>query len=390
MDQTVSHDFSVGVMEPGAANQRLDSVAGLELPHGTLVEWRGLKDVMHTDDQGELVEWRNAKFRSIREHLGVTFHRQLRTGSVEIDIDTFDVERNQALPPLQIRAIDPFEDSLRRDGYPRTLIIDLPDGASCTVEAHLYSPGLNSPAFDLYGEPGEARQGIYLYRRDRLLSGGQNWAGLRIPKKELGLGRLRIDLGPENEHYIALNPEKVTPIYSADFVEALARARTPGPSPFTLDSYFVDLQRVHKDSKKTKRQEIRLVEPATGLNPRVRSRLDDLQDFADLDPIDLRFVTLPSTELFRADRTARRIDVNVEFVRRMYGSEGRLSNRDGQLLKTFLYFLLESDFKVEQRWSVAREDRHRLLNDVLLSAFAEDFVEPDRPEGDTYEMNGGS
>lgn len=388
MDQTVSQDFSVGVTEPGAANERLDGVAGMELPSGTLVEWRGLKDVIHTSDQGELTEWRSAKLRSIREHLGVTFHRHLRRGTVEIDIDTFDIARNRTLPPMQVDPIDPFEGSLQQDGYPRNFVVDLPDGASCTIEAHLFPPRLNLPAFNLYGEPGEARQGIYLYRRGRLLSGGQNWAGLRLPKKELGLGRIKIDLDAANEHYIALNPEKVTPVYSADFTKAMAHSHTPGPSPSHLDSYFRDLQRAHKDSKKTKRQEIRLVEPAVGLNPTVLSRLADLQDFADFDPIDLRFVTLPSTELFRADRTARRIDVNVDLVRRIYGSEGRLSNRDGQLLKVFLYFLLESDFKVEQRWNVVREDRHRMLNDVLMAAFAEDFIQPNLQD-QAHEKNGG-
>lgn len=383
MDQTVSRDFSVGVMEPGAATEQLDGVTGMDLTSGTLVEWRGLKDVIHTSDQGELIEWRSAKLRSIREHLGITFHRQLQAGGVEIDIDTFDVERNRAIPPIKVDPINPFERSLEQDGYPRHFVIDLPDGASCTVEAHLFPARLNSPSFNLYGEPGEARQGIYLYRRDRLLSGGQNWAGLRLPKKELGLGRIKIDLDAANEHYITLNPEKVTPIYSPDFTKAMERAHTLGPSSLLLDSYFADLQRAHKDSKRTKRKEIRLVEPAVGLNPTVMSRLDDLQDFADFDPIDLRFVTLPATELFRADRSARRIDVNVELVRKIYGSEGRLSNRDGQLLKTFLYFLLENDFKVEQRWNVVREDRHRILNDVLLAAFAEDFSTP------VHKKNGG-
>ncbi|WP_139025146.1 ATP-binding protein [Paenarthrobacter nitroguajacolicus] len=389
MDQTVSQNFSVGVMEPGAANERLDGIVGFDLTSGTLVEWRGLKDVIHTSDQGELTEWRSAKLRSIREHLGITFHRHLRLGAVEIDIDTFDVERNMAIPPLQVDPIDPFEGSMQQGDYPRSFVVDLPDGASCTIEAHLFPPRLTSPAFDLYGEPGEARQGIYLYRRGRLLSCGQNWAGLRLPKKELGLGRIKIDLDASNEHYIALNPEKVTPIYSADFANAMVQAHTAGPSPVLLDSYFSDVQRAHRDSKKAKRQGIRLVEPSVGLNPTVLSRLTDLQDFADFDPIDLRFVTLPPTELFRANRTARRIDVNVELVRKIYGSEGRLSNRDAQLLKTFLYFLLESDFKVEQRWNAGREDRHRLLNDVLMAAFAEDFIEPHQQENQAHEKNGG-
>jgi hypothetical protein len=373
MDQTVSRDFSVGVMAEGAANERLDRVAGVDLTSGTIVEWRGLKDVIHTTEQSDLTEWRSAKLRAIREHLGVTFHRHLHQGDIQIEIDTFDVDRDRALPPTRVDPIDPFEDSLEQDGYPRNFVVDLPDGASCTIEAHVFPPRLNSPAFDLGGEPGEARQGVYLYRRGRLLSGGQDWAGLRLPKKELGLGRIKIDLDAANEHYITLNPEKVTPVYSADFTTAMARAHTLGPSPSFLDSYFAHLQRVHKDAKKSKRQEIRLVEPALGLNPSVVSRLGGLQDFSDFDPIDLRFVTLPSTELFRADRSARRVDVNVELVRKIYGSEGRLSNRDGQLLKTFLYFLLESDFKVEQRWNPLREDRHRILNEVLMAAFDEDF-----------------
>lgn len=390
MDQTVSDDYSVGVMDPGAATERLDSVPGMDLLSGTLVEWRGLKDVIHTSDEGELAEWRNAKLRSIREHIGVTFHRHLQRGDVQIDLDTFDVERNRALPPLQVDPIDPFEGSLRQEGYPREFIIELPDGASCTIEAHMFPSRLNSPSFDLYGEPGEAKQGIYLYRRDRLLSGGHSWGGLRLQKKELGLGRIRIDLGPDNEHYIALNPEKVTPVYSADFTKAMAIAHSTGSSPLHLDSFFDDLQRFHKISKKSKRQEIRLVEPNVGLNSAVLSTLGELQEFADLDPIDLRVVTLPSTELFRADRTARRIDVNADFIRKVYGSEGRLSNRDGQLLKTFLYFLMEGDFKIEQRWTTVREERHRILNDVLLTAFTEDFGDLNQRRTRTDQPNGGN
>lgn len=389
MDQTVSHDFSVGVLDPGSANEHFDDVAGMELTSGTLVEWRGLKDIIHTSDKEELIEWRSAKLRSIREHLGVTFHRQLHLGTVAIDIDTFDVERNKALSPIQIDPIDPFEGSLQQNGYPRDFFVEFPDGTSCTIEAHLFPPRLNSPAFDLYGDPGEQRQGVYLYRRGRLLSDGGNWAGLRLLKKELGLGRIRIDLDADNEHYVVLNPEKIKPVYSVDFTKAVAHAHTLGPSPFHLDSYFSDLQRAHKDSKKTKPHEIRFVEPAVGLNPAVLSRLTDLRKFADFDPIDLRFATLPSNELFRADRTARRIDINVEVIRKVYGSERRLSNRDGQLLKTLLYFLLEGDFKVEQRWSIAREDRQRILNDALLAAFAEDFIEPYRRDSDTPEKKSG-
>ena len=161
---------------------------------------------------------------------------------------------------------------MERDGYPRNFVVDLPDGASCTLEAHVFPPRLNSPAFDLGGEPGEVRQGVYLYRRGRLLSGGQNWAGLRLPKKELGLGRIKIDLDAANEHYIALDPEKVMPVYSADFTAAMARAPHPGLHRLSWIHNFAHLQSVHKDAKKTKRQEIRLVEPALGLNPSVVSR----------------------------------------------------------------------------------------------------------------------
>ncbi|KUM32490.1 hypothetical protein AR539_18285 [Arthrobacter sp. EPSL27] len=60
------------------------------------------------------------------------------------------------------------------------------------------------------------------------------------------------------------------------------------------------------------------------------------------------------------------------------------------MLKAFLYFLLESDFKVEQRWNVVREDRHRILNDVLLTAFAEDFIQPNVQKDQAHEKNGGA
>ncbi|MEB7503963.1 ATP-binding protein [Arthrobacter koreensis] len=373
MDRSVKENYSVGVVDPGYAAERLDNVPGVELTSGTLVEWHGLKDVIHTSDAGELAEWRNTKLRSIREHLGLTFHRYLQRGGVEIMLDTFDIERNRTLPPLNVDPIDPFKDSIRQDGYPRKFLVDLPNDATCTVETHLFPPDLVTPTFNLYGEPGESRQGIYLYRSDRLLSGGYNWAGLRSPSKEYALGRMKIDITSENEPYIALNPEKIKPVYSADFIRAISRAYSPGDTPFDLDRYFEDLRSHQKAFKKPKRHEIHLVEPAVGLNAPVLSALDGLQDFADLESIDLRFVTLPPTELFRADRINRRIDVNADLMRNIYGTGTRLSNRDGQLLKTFLYFLLEGDFKVEQRWTGMREHRHRILNHVLLVALVEDF-----------------
>ncbi|GGJ49945.1 ATP-binding protein [Glutamicibacter ardleyensis] len=373
MDQSVSSDFSVDVLEEGHASRKLDDVPGLELVHGTLVEWRGLLDVIHTSEIGDLIEWRTSKLRAIREHLGIIFHRRLQERKVCIDIDTYDVDRRKTLPPTLVDPIDPFEDSLERNGYPQDFIVDLPDGTSCKIEAHIFLPRLGSSSFNLYGEPGESSQGVFLYRRGRLLSVGQNWAGLRVPKKDFGLGRIKIELDDSNEHFISLNSEKIAPIYSEDFMSAMSKSHTPEQSARYLDTYFVDLIRLQKESRRTKRKEIRLVEPSRGINPSVISQLESLQYFDDCDPIELRLVTLPSNELFRADRVARRIDLSVEWVRRFYGLERRLNNGDAQLLKVFLYFLLETDFKVEQRWSPQREERHRLMNAVLMEAIAEDF-----------------
>ncbi|MHA7225575.1 ATP-binding protein [Glutamicibacter soli] len=373
MDHSVSQNYSVGVSDETSANERLDELPGMDLAHGTLVEWIELRDIIHTSEVSELTEWRSAKLKTIREHLGITFHRYLSESNVKIDLDTYDVGRKKALPATIVDPIDPFSDSMKYKEYPQDFEIDLPDGTSCSFEAHVFPAGTATASFNLYGEQGESRQGIFLYRRDRLLSAGQAWAGLRIPKKDLGLGRIRFELDSTNEHFITINPEKITPAYSADFLKAMAGAHTSGTFPKTLDSYFSDLQQLQRESKKPKRKEIRLVEPSLGINPDVVSQMDRLQDFADFEPIEIRFVTLPPSELFRANRASRRIDVSTKFVRKIYGSKQRLSNRDGQLLKTFLYFLLEEDFKVEQRWTSLREDKHRILNEVLLAAISEDF-----------------
>lgn len=383
MDRNVSKDFRVAVLADGHANERLDNLSGIDFKHGTLVEWFGLEDVIHTPDEAETIEWRNERLRMIREHLGIIFHRHLESDKVQIDIDTFDVERKRTLPPTRVDPIDPFKDSLTSSGYPKEFEIVLSDGGTSVMEMHIFPARLATASFNLYNESGESRQGIYAYRRGRLLSVGQNWAGARVLKKEYGLGRIKIDLNSTNEHLVTINPEKLSPSYSQDLIQGILKSHASDNPECNLEIYFSDLSAFHRESKKTKKREIQLVEPGSGINPSVLDILNNLQDFADFETIDIRIISLPPSELFRADRVRRRIDISVEFIRKMYGHSRRLNNSDAQILKILIYFLLESDFKVEQRWSENREAKHKLINSVLLQALKEDF-------GSLHPIEGGS
>ncbi|MGV2950811.1 ATP-binding protein [Glutamicibacter sp. AGC46] len=373
MDRNVSKDFRVGVLADGHANERLDNLSGIEFSHGTVVEWFGLEDVIHTSDVEETIEWRNERLRTIREHLGIIFHRHLQSDKVQIDIDTYDADRQRTLPPTRVDPIDPFQDSLTTSTYPQEFEIVLPDGTTSAMQMHIFPARLATASFNLYNEPGESRQGIFAYRRGRLLTVGQNWAGARVRKKEYALGRIKIDLDESNEHLVSINPEKIAPSYSEDLIRGIAKSHAVGNYSHNLDKYFADLVAHHRESRKTKKKEIQLVEPGAGLNPTIMRILEDLQDFADFETIDIRIMSLPEDELFRADRIGRRIDINLEFIRKVYGLDRRLDNSDAQILKVLLYLLLESDFKVEQRWTGNREGKHRLINSVLLQALKEDF-----------------
>ncbi|GAB2900592.1 ATP-binding protein [Neomicrococcus lactis] len=373
MDHSVSEDFSVGVLSSDIALANIEDTKGIEISSGTIVEWHQLKDSLNSTESDVVAEWKSTKIREIRHHLGLTFHRLLEDGVLSIGVDSFDVDRKLALPALSIEAIDPFKNSIHRGGYPRTYVANLPDGASFSCEGHIFPPKLNTTEFDLYGEPGERRQGFYLYRRNRLIATGDNWAGLRIPDGELGLGRVKLELDEATEKYVALNPEKIEPVFTKEFSAALRLSHSTDGENLPFTDFFDDLRRLQRDSRRSSRKPISLVEPGLGINPGVIDQLKEFQDFADYDPISIRFVTLGDYEFFRADRINRRIDLNVNIVRTLSGRDGRLTNSDGQLIKILLYFLLQDDFKIEQRWDAIRIERHRLINSSLISAFFDDF-----------------
>lgn len=372
MERVVSKDASVGVIGAQDASRKLNDSPGLNLQHGTIVEWRGLRDVVHTEDVDELRAWRNSVHSELRKTLGVTFHRFLNDGRVRISIDSLDTRKNRVLPPTEIDPIDPFAGSISDQGFPKTFTLSLPDGAKSKLEAHIVASHAGSQSFDLFGQPGRDRQGIYIYRRDRLLTPGGSWSGLTLCRRELGAARIRIDIDTDLEHHIVLNPEKISPNLSTDLIYAMKNALAQGNQKSPLSSFFSSAEQFHRALKKPQRAQISLVEPASGISPRIIDLLEQLQDFSPIDPIDIRISTLPADQFFRADRVDRRIELNANHLRSMYENDGRLSNQSAQFVKVCIYFLVEDDFKKEQRWSDIREERHRLLNRVLLEAIFED------------------
>ena len=154
-----------------------------ERKSGTIVFWSNMDRMEHDATEASF----NETIAGLHAHLGLTFHRPLKSGSKGLSI--FVNNR-------QVKPFDPFnEDNLACQSFPEESIIV--DGQTIKAQAFVL-PHHSKTTAEEYERFGGAdgyvgSQGFYVYRNKRLIISG-TWFRLR-PRDELTkLVRIRVDI----------------------------------------------------------------------------------------------------------------------------------------------------------------------------------------------------
>lgn len=371
----------VGVIDPSVAADRLDAVdIGEPLETGTIVEWRDVRTFPTTQDDDERTRWLEGAVRDIRAHLGLVLHRILPDGGPAIAVDTIDLATGSCGVAREVIPIDPF--GYRRSGdpdFPQQLDIRMPDDSQpVRARAHIWPPGSQDPGYKIGGQPGEEHQGLFVYRRNRLLQIG-GWCDLWADRRDWALARVEVELTPAAPRHVTINPEKSGLELSADLRRALESALCV-PSGLSFNDYLDRAAGEERRSRSRKRRPVTVVEPRFGLPPSVLEAYRDAVEFyPNFEAVDIRWRTLPNHEVFRVNLNHRVLELNLRYREVLAGGPS-LDSQDVPVFKTLMHLLTDRYFAGLQFGD--RDKREiKAWQAILLSAVrAQADRSPNQPE----------
>jgi hypothetical protein len=338
---------------------------------GTIVRWdeiRAFPSGHDGDVAGRFIQ--DASTR-LQHHLGMVFHRFLEAGTIEIGIDVEDVSLLGTGPVVDVKPLDPFA-YLRpgAGGYPKELRTAV-DGTGLTAVCHVWPGRSQQPQFRLPGGAPEQFQGLYFYRRDRLLQAG-GWNNVEIQRRDLQLARVAIDLDDDlvDSRVFRMNPEKSRVETGYEFGEALGRASADDGT--TFQAYIETAQQAFKRYNQRSRARTQIVPMGRGVPPRVRRTVErELNALAGWDDVDLRWRDLGSDVFFDIDRDGSTVWLNSRY-RRIVAGDGHANFNDAALVKTLLFLLVENLFHGSY-WGPKDKDNLELWQTLLTAAVKADL-----------------
>ncbi len=219
---------------------------------GTVVMWENLDRVLgRRRVDGDAAQRRiHTAVEELRLHLGMVFHRYL---SGEVRACRLRISLNgEQVPPW-----DPFarDEPLSQELPTQRLELSDDDGASTVLvrphilpnQHHFSSPEAHATASGPHRW--NRQQGLYIYRRDRLVQSG-GWSRLRTIDEHSKLARVAVDIPPGADEAFRINVAKMT-VGLPDSLRPQLRVLIAGVVTRAQDVY---------------RQRVRLVpdDPATG------------------------------------------------------------------------------------------------------------------------------
>jgi hypothetical protein len=332
---------------------------------GTVIRWDGVIGFPITDDPGRVEEFVTRTAQNVQNHLGLVFHRLLEDGRIHIALDVEDVEFEGAGPTLEVTPLNPF--GYKRSGlagYPMDLVA-AHGGSAIVFRCHLW-PGRSTAAEFRLPDGPERRQGLYIYRRDRLLQAGGEWGGITVPGRRLQVARVEIDIDGDIASLFRMNPEKSRVIVGPEFMHLAEGA--VGPDGATFDTYLEDAERVFRDSRKRTRERRKMIPPGKGVAPGLRRAIEAEVPFTHLDdqPIDIRWKRFDDDDFFEVDREQRSLWLNEAYRPAMLGGR-RGGLNDVPVAKALLYLLMEEVFEGE-RLGPKDKDNMELWQEILTAA----------------------
>lgn len=328
---------------------------------GTLVQWDDLDGLRHSVQRpAKILE---ARFTQLSNHLGLVFHRFIESGGVRIRMDAVDPDAGRKGSPQQVKPLNPFPRHQGHPGYPLVFTFDYPGVGPLECEAHIWRRNATEAGFRLGGGRLAKRQGLYIYRNDRLIQPG-GWNGLRNDAEvHTSLARVRIDVPAALDSLFKPTVQKSSVTLPDGFVKVLREARS-GDKSFT--DFLSDAEHAYRQTP-TGRQRDGLI-PTVGINRDLRLRFEQILGpvVDDDDAVAFEWAPLPEDLFFRVDPETNTIVLNSMYrtsvLQGLRGSSG-----DAPVVKTLLMLLLKDDMNRVNRVK-KHEQRMKMYNQLVVEA----------------------
>ncbi|MEV6487097.1 ATP-binding protein [Actinoplanes sp. NPDC051633] len=305
---------------------------------GTVIRWDQVSGFPVTDDTQQVKIFLDRTIDAVRGHLGLMFHRILAAGRTRIMIDVEDVQAGIGIP-TEIAPIDPFGYTTPAPGWPRVLIAQTNLGR-LDITCHIWPRKSSTEQYRLPGGA-ENRQGLYFYRRDRLLHAG-GWEGIHAPDKKLQLARASIDIDGDVAGLFTMNPEKSRVTVGADFARAVTAARAADGS--TMGDYLRAAEETWTVStQRATAQRRAVLPPGKGINPKVAREITDELPQINSDALNIVWGKIDNDEFFEIDRAHTTLRLNRRYREAILGGR-RGGLNDAPLVKALLFLLTENVF----------------------------------------------
>jgi len=316
------------------------------LPHtgtGTIVRWDDVVAFPATDDPRRIETFVNHTITAVCQHLGMVFHRFLEEERLSLEFEVDDVDNTFLGPPIAVTPLNPFGYSRPgRPDYPKTLSAAVGD-ARIDFRCHLWPGRSSTPQFRLSGNPAD-HQGLYFYRRDRLLQAG-GWVGVHATDRRLQLARVEVNIDNDVVGLFRMNPEKSRVLVGSEFAQLAANARSD--DGVSLNDYLDIAEDVYRTANTRSAKRTAMIHPGIGLPPRVRKTIEqEIPRLQGESPIDIRWDAFTDDSFFRIDREQHTLWLNKRYRKMLLGGKHGGLN-DLPLLKSLLYLLVETAFEGE-------------------------------------------
>ncbi|MFI6827895.1 ATP-binding protein [Kribbella sp. NPDC050241] len=336
-----SKDFSCEVLSGHAAadaeaHRRRVTGTG----QGTSVVWTELRGTYRGANTEEARTWMANAERSLRSHLGVTFHRLIAKNTLDIEILVDELEYADEAIGTPVKAIDPF--AYARSGhpdYPRTIVAES-GGQRIAMHCHIWPPKVDIPGFRINGKPGDRFQGFYIYRNDRLLQVG-GWSAIANFSLQRQLARVVLDDEAAIGSFLTMNPEKAGLRFEPVFRDALAHAAADDGT--TFDAYLKDAEACYVEGNRRISRRQPVIAPEKGFAPKLRKSIGAELPLLRSDSLNLQWKKLPEGEFIDIDFGNSTLWLNARY-RYLFAPE-RGSLNDAPLVKALLFLLTHNVFE---------------------------------------------
>lgn len=355
-------------------------IPGADAPHGTVVHWRGFRTALVSPDPDERAEWLNERVEEVRDHLGLVFHRILARSRVEIGIDEFALDLGEAGSTRKVRGLDPLAGAVA--GVRPMALDGAVDGRPFRLTTVILSEhALRDPAVLASARSSTAAggQGLYVYRRDRLLQIG-GWNSVIRGGREYERLRVSLDVDDPLLEFVQINPEKSGVVLDATMCRAV-RGAVDGEGRSFDDVLDLARSAASEARRRTKRP-VTLVEPGRrGLSRQMHDAIGDAVEFLDDYPVDIRWRRLPGTSLVDVDLERRTLWLNDLYRPALSGS---MRPDDAPLLKTLLLLLYSRFFECSHLGNRKKREL-KAWDSMIVAALGEELEHRGTREGRTRE-----